>query len=411
MTAPADELVITGIGMISPLGCDAPSTMKALLEGTSGVRLLPESQRNATPVYLNAPVDDAGLTRVSRLELRNFDRSVHLGLQAAREAWQDADAPDVDGSRLACIVSNSTGGLLTVYATRDRFLDKGNLGVPAHTVPALLANATSAVIASELGAHAGAISLSSACASGASAVTYARYLFENDDIDVAVVGGTEAIIDPLTLSAFAALRALSTRHDEPVAASRPYDRDRDGFVLGEGSAVLVIERRRDAVARGARIRGRLLGSGSTSDGAHIVAPEASGRWCAEAVRKALRRSGLEPSDLTFISAHATATRAGDLAEWRAFRTALGPALPDICVTAVKSALGHLISASATVAIALAVMSLSDNLVPPTQNLDHLDPEIELDVVRGAPRPITGGYALINSSGFGGQNVAVVVGSA
>jgi 3-oxoacyl-[acyl-carrier-protein] synthase II len=406
----ADELVITGSGAISPLGGDAPSTMRALLAGTSGIRLLPEPQRRATPVYLHAPVQDAWLTRVSRVELKRFDRSVHLGLQAAREAWQDAKAPQVDGTRLAVLVATGIGGLQTIYAERDRYLKNGYHGVPAHSVPALMVNATSALIAAELGAHAGAISLGSACASGASAVAHAQYLFMDDDIDVAIVGGTEAIIDPLTLSAFAALRALSTRHENPATASRPFDRDRDGFVLGEGAAALVIERRRHAVARGARIWGRLLGTGSTCDGSHIVAPEASGRWCAEAIRRALRRSGLLPSDVTFISAHATATVAGDLAEWRAFQTAFGPALPDVCVTAVKSGIGHLMGASGSMAMALATMSLRENLVPPTQNLDRLDPSVELDVVRGAPRSIANGCSLINSSGFGGQNVAVVVGS-
>jgi 3-oxoacyl-[acyl-carrier-protein] synthase II len=410
VTVPADELVITGIGTISPVGGDAPATMTALLAGTSGVRLLPEPERAATPVYLHAPVDDAGLTRISKVELKRFDRSVHLGLQAAREAWEDAKAPAVDGARLAVLMATGVGGLLTIYAERDRFVKKGYRGVPAHSVPALMANATSALIATELGAHAGALSFGSACASGASALAHAQYLFMDDDVDVAIVGGTEAVIDPATLSAFAALRALSVRHQDPVAASRPFDRDRDGFVLGEGAAAFVIERRRHAVARGARIWGRLLGVGSTCDGSHIVAPEATGRWCAEAISRALRRSGLLPSDITFISAHATATVMGDLAEWRAFQSAFGAALPDISVTAVKSGIGHLMGASGSVAMALAVMSLHEKLVPPTQNLETLDPDIELDIVSGKPRSISKGYALINSSGFGGQNVAVVVGS-
>jgi 3-oxoacyl-[acyl-carrier-protein] synthase II len=405
-----DEIVITGIGMVTPIGGDAPSTMKALLRGESGVGLLPEDQHGLTPVYLNAPVDDAALTTVSRQELRRYDRSVHLALQAMREAWRDAGEPDVDPTRLASIVSTGIGGLLTIFAEYDRYLIKGHPGTPATVVPALMSNASSALIAAELGARAGAVSLSSACASGADAIAYAIRLLRDDEIDVAVIGGTEAVIHPVSLTCFAALRALSSRHDEPAKASRPFDRDRDGFVLGEGSAILVVERRRHAVARGARIWGKLLGAGSTCDASHIVAPEPSGISSAEAVGKALRSAGIGPSDVTFVSAHATSTPSGDLAEWEALRKAFGKCLPDIYVTAVKSALGHLIGASGAVAAALAVMSLHDRLVPPTQNLDNLDDRIELNIVHGSPRAISidGPTALINSSGFGGHNVAVVV---
>jgi len=409
-SAVADEIVITGIGIVSPVGGTASATMQALLKAESGVSLLPGAQHHLSPVHLQAPVADAALAILTAAERRRLDRSVQLALQAAREAWQDAGAPEVEPARLASIVSSGIGGVLTVLAGHEHYLKKGYVGVPATIVPALMSNSSSAVIAAEYGAHGAAVSLASACASGADAVAYALRLFREDEIDVAVVGGTEAIVHPMTLSAFASLRALSTRNSDPAGASRPFDRDRDGFVLGEGSAILVAERRRHAVARGARIWGRLLGAGATCDAAHMVAPEPSGKWSAEAMRKALRSAGVQSSDVEMVSAHATSTPQGDVAEGRALQAAFGSAITDIKVTAVKSAIGHLIGAAGPMAVALAVMSLHEGLIPPTQNLDNLDPEIELNVVHGAPQSLTrDGVALVNSSGFGGHNVAVVVG--
>ena len=409
-SAAPDDVVITGIGMVSPLGGSAQATMRALLNAESGVRLLPESQHELSPVHLHAPVADAGLTDVTRVERRRLDRSTQLAVQATREAWQDADRPGVESARLAAVVATGVGGLLTIFTGYQHYTAKGYVGLPAFTVPALMPNSTAAVIAAEYGANAGAVSLASACASGADALAYALRLFKDDEIDVAIVGGTEAVIHPLTLSAFAALRALSTRNTEPARASRPFDRDRDGFVLGEGAAILVLERERHAAARGARVRGRLLGAGTSCDAAHLVAPDPSGKWSAEAMRKALRSAGAEPADVEFVYAHATATPNGDTAEWRALQTAFGGALADISVTAVKSAIGHLIGAAGPVAAALAVMSLETGLVPPTQNLDNPDPEIELDLVRDAPRALSrGGLALVNSSGFGGHNAVIVMG--
>ena len=304
------------------------------------------------------------------------------------------------------------GGLLTVLKEHERYLERGHVGLPAHIVPAIMANASSASVAIEIGAHAGALATATACASGADAIAQALQLFRDDEIDVAVVGGTEAVIHPVTLSSFAALRALSARHDDPAAASRPFDRDRDGFVLGEGAGVLVVESRRHAAARAAHVWGRLLSAARTCDASHIVVPEPTGRWSAEAMSRALRRAGVGASDVTFVSAHATATPHGDLAEFKALQTALGSSLPGVCVTAVKSALGHLIGASGAVATALAIMSLHDGAVPPTLNVDHLDPQIELNVVRNSPRVLSGsGTALINSFGFGGHNVAVVAAAA
>jgi 3-oxoacyl-[acyl-carrier-protein] synthase II len=406
---PADDIVVTGLGVVSPVGGDARSTMKALLRGESGVTLLPAGQRERTPVYLCAPVDDSALTRVSRREKLRHDRSVHLALQAGREAWEDAGAPLAEPSRVASVVATGMGGLTILLGLYDRYLERGPVAVPAHTITGIMANASSALLASEIGARAAAVSLASACASGADAIAHAVRLFRNDEIDVALAGGTEAIVHPVTLSAFAALRALSYRHDDPPRASRPFDRDRDGFVLGEGAAVLVLERRRHAQARGAQVWARVAGAGSTCDGSHLVAPDPTGRWNAEAIGKALRSAGIGPSDISCVSAHATATIAGDLAETEALKKAFDGALSGICVTALKSSFGHMIGASGAVAAAVAAISVRDKAVPPTRNLDNPDPAIDLDVVRDAPRPLPAGAAvLVNAAGFGGHNTAIVI---
>ena len=406
---PADDIVITGLGIVSPVGGDARSTMQALLGGESGVTLLPEGQRERTPVYLCAPVDDSALTRVSRREKLRHDRSVHLALQAGREAWQDAGAPEAEPSRVASVVATGMGGLTILLGLYDRYLEKGPIGMPAHTVTGIMANASSALLAAEIGARAVAVSLASACASGADAIAHTLRLFRDDEIDLALAGGTEAIVHPVTLSAFAALRALSSRHDDPPHASRPFDRDRDGFVLGEGAAVLVMERRRHAEARGARIWARVAGAASTCDGSHLVAPDPTGRWNAEAMAKALRAAGIGPSDISCVSAHATATVQGDLAETEALKKAFNGALSGICVTALKSSFGHMIGASGAVSAAVAAISVHGQAVPPTRNLDHLDPAIDLDVVRETPRPLPAGAAvLVNAAGFGGHNTAVVI---
>jgi 3-oxoacyl-[acyl-carrier-protein] synthase II len=405
----ADDVVITGLGIVSPVGPDARSTMRALLAGESGVRLLPADERERTPVSLCAPVDDSALTRVSRRERLRHDRSVQLALQAGREAWEDAGAPQAEPSRVASVIATGMGGLTILLGLYDRYLVRGPVAVPAHTITGIMANASSALLAAEIGARAAAVSLASACASGSDAIAHALRLFRDDEVDLALAGGTEAIVHPVTLSAFAALRALSSRHDDPARASRPFDRDRDGFVLGEGAAVLVLERRRHARARGARIWARVAGAGSTCDGSHLVAPDPTGQWNAAAIGKALRAARLGPSDVHAVSAHATATVRGDLAEAEALKKAFNDALGGVCVTALKSSFGHMIGASGAVAAAVAAISVRDKALPPTRNLDHLDPAIDLDVVRDKARPLPAGAAIVvNAAGFGGHNTALVI---
>lgn len=406
----ADSVVVTGLGILSPLGPDVATTMQGLLAGESGVRRIPEQEWGKTPIHLSAPVPDAWLEELTETERRRYDRSVHLALAAGRQAWRDAGAPEVEPTRLATVVSSGMAGLSNVAVALERWRDKGPIGTPATTVPGIMPNAVSAVLAIELGAKGAASSLVSACASGAESVAQALRLIRNNEADVVVAGGAEAVIHPFVLSAFAALRALSARHDDPAGTPRPFDRDRDGFVLGEGAAVLVVERRAHAQARGARIWAEVLGAATTCDAFHLVSPEPDGTGAARAITAALRSAGLVPGDVGHVSAHATATRAGDVAEAAALRQAFGPALARIPVSALKSELGHSLGASGAVAAAVAAHSLHFGCAPPTRNVSEVDVGVDIDVVRDTPRRLSvNSAAAVNSFGFGGHNVVVILG--
>jgi 3-oxoacyl-[acyl-carrier-protein] synthase II len=405
----ADSVVVTGLGIVSSLGPDVATTMQGLYAADSGVRPIRGPDRAGTPIHLSAPVRDDWLAGLAETERRRYDRSVQLALLAGRQAWRDAGAPAVEPDRLATVVSAGMAGLRKVAAALERWQDKGPIGTPATTVPGIMPNAVSAVLAIELGARGPASSLVSACASGAESLAQALRLIRNDEADVVVAGGAEAVIHPLVLAAFAALRALSARHDDPTGTPRPFDRDRDGFVLGEAAAVLVLERRAHAQARRARVWAELLGSATTCDAFHLVSPEPTGTGAARTIAAALRSSGLAPADVRHVSAHATATRAGDAAEAAALQQAFGAALPDVAVSALKSELGHSLGASGAVAAAVAAHCLARRLAPPTRNVCEVDVGADLDVIRDAPRRLPANSAVaVNSFGFGGHNVVVVL---
>ncbi|MGZ4664445.1 MAG: beta-ketoacyl-[acyl-carrier-protein] synthase family protein [Frankiaceae bacterium] len=406
----ADSVVVTGLGIVSPLGADVGTTMRGLYAGESGVRRIGEQDRDKTPIQLCAPVPDDFLAGLSDNERRRYDRSVQLALAAGRQAWRDAETPAVEPTRLATVVSAGMAGLSSVAAALQRWEDKGPVGTPATTVPGIMPNAVSAVLAIELGAQGAASSFVSACASGAESVAQALRLIRNDEADVVVAGGTEAVIHPLVLAAFAALRALSARHDDPAGTPRPFDQHRDGFVLGEAAAVLVLERRAHARARGARVWAEVLGAATTCDAFHVVSPEPEGTGAARTVTAALRSAGVAPADVRHVSAHATATRAGDAAEAAALRRAFGPALPAVAVSALKSELGHSLGASGAVAVAAAAHCLHVGCAPPTRNVSEIDVDAEIDVIRDAPRRLPARCAAaVNSFGFGGHNVVIVLG--
>ncbi len=404
------RVVVTGLGATTPLGGDVASTWAGLLEARSGVRRLDAEWAAQLPVRIAAPaaVDPGDV--LDRVEARTLDRSQQLALVAAREAWADAgfsaDA-GVDPDRLAVVVASGIGGVLTLLTQYDVLRERGARRVSPHTVPMLMPNGPAATVGLALIARAGVHTPVSACASGAEAIALALDLLRAGRADVVVAGGTEAAIASLPLAGFAAMRALSTRDDEPEAASRPYDKARDGFVLGEGAALLVLETEEHARSRGARVYAELAGAGISADAHHVAAPEPTGAGAARALSLAMRDAGLQPRDVVHVTAHATSTPLGDVAEARALRTALGDAASTVPVTATKSCTGHLLGAAGALEAAVTVLSLHNGVVPPTRNLDDPDDEVGLDVVRFEPRALPkGGAALSNSFGFGGHNVTL-----
>ena len=397
-------VAITGLGAVTPLGQDVEALRTGLLEMRSGVRLLTEPEFAELPARLAATVDITG--RLDRVEARTLDRVQQLALIAAREAWADAGAPEVEPERLAVVVGSGIGGALTILGQADVLREHGPRRVSPHLVPMLMPNGPAATVGLELGARGGVHCPVSACASGAEALAMALDLLRSGRVDIVVAGGSEACVHPLPLAGFGQMRALSTRHDEPAAASRPYDKGRDGFVLGEGAGLLVLEREEFAAARGARVHGHLAGSGLASDAHHVTAPDPSGKGAARSIVLALRDAGLTATDIGHVNAHATSTPLGDLAEVRALHSALGDHRP--AVTAVKSCTGHLLGAAGAVEAIASVLSLRDGLVPAIRNLDDQDDEADVDAVRLVPRKLDHEAALSTSFGFGGHDVSLVL---
>jgi 3-oxoacyl-[acyl-carrier-protein] synthase II len=403
----AREVVITGLGATTPLGGDMPSTWRGLLAGESGAQLIEDEWAADLPVRIaaRAVVEPSSILPPARL--RSLDRSQQFALLAALEAWRDAGEPTVEPERLGAVVSSGIGGLTTVLEQYDILLSRGARRVSPFTVPMIMPNGSVAAVALELNARAGAHAPVSACASGSEAIAYGLEMIRGGRADVVVCGGAEAVIHPLAIAAFAAMRALSSRHDEAGAASRPFDKQRDGFVLGEGAAILVLEAREHAVARGATVYATLAGAGLASDAHHIAAPDPDGVGAARAMSAALADAGLEPADIKHLNAHATSTPAGDIAEALAIRLAFGAHTESIAVTAPKSCTGHLLGAAGALEAALTCLALRDRIVPAIRNLDDPDDEVTLDLVRVTPRDLPKGTAaLSNSFGFGGHDVAL-----
>jgi len=404
----SQRVVVTGLGATTPLGGDVASTWSAMLAGQSGVKLLTEEWVEMIPVHIAAPVavDPSEVLPVP--QIRRMDRSGQFALIAAREAWADAGSPDVDPDRKGVVIASGIGGVTTLLAAYDTLKERGARRVLPMTVPMLMPNGPAAVVGLELTARAGVHTPVSACSSGAEAIAYAVDMIRNGRADVVAAGGTEAAIHVLPLAGFAAMQALSTRNDEPERASRPYDKGRDGFVLGEGAGVIVLESLEHARARGARIYGEVAGTGITADAHHMAQPDPVGAGAARAMLMAVESAGAQPSDVVHINAHATSTPVGDVAEVQAIRNALGDATDGACVSATKSMTGHLLGAAGAVESIVTLLALYDRKAPATTNLEDLDDDVTLDVVRGEPRQLPDGelLALNNSFGFGGHNVAL-----
>ncbi|RAY10959.1 beta-ketoacyl-ACP synthase [Actinomadura craniellae] len=409
------KVAITGLGATTPLGGDVASTWSALLAGRSGVRKLDWEDVEELPTHFAATIAVESDQVMPKHRLRRLDRCQAFALTASIEAWKDAGMAhgdqsgfEVDGDRLGVVVSSGIGGLLTALNGYDQYRKTGWKRTSPFTVPMLMPNGAAGHVGLEFGARAGVHALVSACASSAEALGYAIDMIRTGRADVVVAGGTEATIHPFNIASFGAMRAMSTRNDEPERASRPYDKNRDGFVLGEGSASLVLESEEHARARGARIYAYASGAGYSADAHDIVQPDPTGAGAATAMRRALENSGLRPEDIVHINAHATSTPQGDVAEIAAIKSALGPAAYQTVITGTKSMTGHLLGGAGALESVATVLALHEGVVPATANLEDLDDAVDLHIAQGEPYKLPDGpaAALNNSFGFGGHNVCV-----
>jgi len=404
-----DDVVVTGLGATTPLGGDVATFWAGLLEGRSGVVALTEDWAADLKVRIAARMAVDPTEVLARVQARRLDRAQQAAVIAAREAWADAgftgraDEAGLSPERVAVVIGTGIGGVGSLIREYDVILAKGPSRVSPLLIPQDMPNGSAAHVGLEIGARAGVHTPVSACASGAEAVAYGLDLIELDRADVVLVGGTEACVHPLTISGFAQMQAMSTRNDEPERASRPFDKGRDGFVLGEGAGALVLERRSSAVARGREPYATLAGAGITSDAYDMVAPDPNGNGQRRAARIALERSGLDRSDVVHVNAHATSTPTGDSAEARWIAELLGD---QTVVTATKSMTGHLLGAAGAIESIATVLAVRNDVVPPTINLDDPDDDVLVDVPRQR-REMTVTAALNDSFGFGGHNVALL----
>ncbi|KAA0975823.1 beta-ketoacyl-ACP synthase II [Paeniglutamicibacter gangotriensis] len=408
----ARKVVITGLGATTPIGGDVPTLWANALKGVSGTHLLTDEwvETYDLPVKIAAKASTPASEVLSRIEMKRMDPSTQFAVVAAREAWKDSGIEEVDHDRLAVAFATGIGGVWTLLDAWDTLKEKGPRRVLPMTVPMLMPNGPAAAVSLDLGARAGAHTPVSACASGTEAMHIGLELIRSGKADVVVCGGAEAAIHPMPMASFAAMKALSKRNDDPEHASRPYDRDRDGFVMGEGAGALVLEAEEHAIARGATIYAELAGTSVTADAYHITAPDPEGLGATRALKAAMFDGLIQPEDVVHVNAHATSTPVGDKPEYTALRAALGTHLDKVCVSATKSQMGHLLGASGAVESVLAVLAVYHRKAPVTINLENQDPEIPLDVVVGTPRELPEGsiVALNNSFGFGGHNAVVAI---
>jgi 3-oxoacyl-[acyl-carrier-protein] synthase II len=402
------RVVVTGLGALTPIGKNVSETWANALAGKSGIVKINQPWAEGLAAQIAGLVKVDPFEVLDRVSARRMDRSTQLGVIAVKEAWADAGSPDIDKERLGVFFGTGIGGLSTVLEQYDILNSRGPDRVNPMTVPMIMPNSAAAMVGLEVGARAGVHSPVSACATSAEAIAGALEMIRNNRADIVVAGGTEACVNRLAIAAFASMRALSTRNDEPQLASRPYDLDRDGFVMGEGAGALILEEEEHALKRGAKIYGVVSGAGMSSDGYHIAAPEPEGAGASRAMMSALKDANAKAADVSHINAHATSTPVGDIAEYKAMRSALGGALDNVVVTATKSMTGHLLGGAGAVESVFTIMGLKEGLIPPTINLNNQDPEIQVNVAKDVPFKLASdaNFALNNSFGFGGHNVCI-----
>jgi 3-oxoacyl-[acyl-carrier-protein] synthase II len=409
----AKRVVVTGLGTTNPVGGDVATTWEALIKGQSGVRHLDDEWAQEAPVKIAGRIAVEPSEVLERVKARRLDRSSQFAMVAAMEAWADSglDGADVDGDRLGVAMASGIGGVTTLLGNYDVLLEKGPRRVSPLAVPMLMPNAPAAQISLHVGARAAVNTPVSACASGNEAIALGVDQIRLGRADLVLAGGTEAAIHPLPMAAFANMMALSKNTGDPTTVSRPWDVGRDGFVLGEGAGVLVLETEEHAKARGATIYAEVLGAGITADAHDIAQPDPAGRGGARAIVRALHESGIEASDVAHINAHATSTPQGDIAEGLMIHATLGDQADHVVVTSTKSMTGHLLGGAGALEGIATVLAIHHRVAPPTINLDNLDPLVDLDIPTSARDLPSGDIAALNNSfGFGGANVAVAFGS-
>ncbi|MED5262730.1 MAG: beta-ketoacyl-ACP synthase II [Myxococcota bacterium] len=409
---PAARVVVTGAGCVTPLGLDSPSNWRAIASGQSGVGTITRFDAEDFSSTMAGEVGgEPDLSQVPPKELRRMDRCVRYALAASIEAMAESGIEVGDsGNRYGVAIGSGIGGLETITANQDALREKGPRRVSAFTIPMSIANMPGGVVSIHHGLRGPNLCHVSACASGAHSIGEAARVIERGDADMMVAGGAEAPIVPVGIAAFASMRALSTRNDDPEGASRPFDRSRDGFVMGEGAGVVVLESLSHARARGATILAELRGYGASADAENLAAPDSQGRGAARAMRAALEDAGVSPEEVGYVNAHATSTPTGDPVEVLALQSVFGESLLRTPVSSTKSMTGHLLGAAGAVEAIFCIRAMSAGILPPTINLDDPDPACRLDHVAGEAREVSVRLSLSNSFGFGGTNASLVLAS-
>jgi len=402
------RVVVTGIGATTPVGGTAQQSWENLLAGKSGVNSLSQEwvEQYQLPVTIAGEAMQPASEVLAPHEAKRLDPSSQFALISAREAFADAGSPEVDPVRMSVDFATGIGGVWTLLDAFDTLKERGPRRVLPMTVPMLMPNGPAAAVGMHFGAKAGVHTAVSACASGNESIANAFHRVKSGSVDLAIAGGAEAALHPLPIASFAAMQALSKRNDDPTRASRPYDVDRDGFVMGEGAAALILEDYDSAIARGASIYAEIVGAAITSDSYHITAPDPEGEGASRAMLAALAEAEASPADVQHVNAHATSTPVGDIAEFTALKKVFGKNVDDLVVSATKASTGHLLGGAGAIEAVFTIMALKTQTAPGTINLDNQDPEIPLNVPRSSASLNSGKIAISNSFGFGGHNAVL-----
>ena len=404
------RVVVTGLGLITPLGMGVKTTWENLVNGKSGIRKITSFDTSAFPTQIAGEVDNFNPEDyIEPKEVKKMDRFIHFAVAATTMAFNDSGLKikDHNAERIGVIVGSGMGGLHTIENYHSVLLEKGPRRITPFFIPMLTINLAAGQISIKFGAKGPNSAISTACATGSHSIGDAFKIIQRGEADVMIAGGSEAVISPLGVGGFNAMKALSTRNDEPEKASRPFDIDRDGFVMGEGAGIIILESLQSALDRGAKIYAEILGYGMTADAYHITSPSPGGEGAARCMAMALKNGGIVPSDVNYINAHGTSTKSGDELESQAIKTVFGEHAYKVAISSTKSMMGHLLGAAGGVEAVISILSICNDIILPTINLDNPDPECDLDYVPHKARMMKINYALSNSFGFGGTNACLL----